>query len=120
MEQIGQLIEETMESYYEYVSKVEDGCQIIANLIKEDDVPAAMRAIVDLSEGLFWLSKVEQQLLNQSYKITSNVQYASSLYRGINAALEVKNYQVVALQFEKELKPLFVDAKSWAFEKVIQ
>lgn len=117
MEENMQLIEETMQSYYEYIVKIEDGCQVIYDLIEEDDIQAAMRLIADVSEGLAWLTDVEQLLQHQSFTIESNVQKANALYRGINAALEVKNYKVVALQFLKEIKPLFAQAPTWQFQQ---
>lgn len=117
MDENMQLIEETMQSYYEYIVKVEDGCQVIFNLVDEGDIQAALRLIVDLSEGLAWLTEVELLLQQQSYNIESNVQKANALYRGINAALKMKNYKVVALQFLNEIKPLFAQAPTWQFEK---
>ena len=112
-----QLIEETMQSYYDYIVKIEDGCQVIFDLIDEGDIRAAMRMIIDLSEGLAWLTEVEQLLQHQLFGIESNVQKANTLYRGINAALEMENYKVVALQFINDVKPLFTEAKTWRFEK---
>ena len=113
------LIEETQSSYYEYVTNIPSGCQRIADFITTGAVENALQEIAILSEGLAWLLEVEQHMEVQSYKINSHIRDAVNLYKGVNAALEEKNYVVVAMQFEQEMTSLFNESNSWRFEEVI-
>lgn len=116
---VQQLIEETQSSYYEYVTNIPNGCQRIADFIATGEIETALQEIAFLSEGLSWLIEVEQHMEVQSYKINSHIKDAANLYRGINTALEAKNYAVVAMQFEQEMTSIFKESNTWEFEKVI-
>ena len=45
------IILETQKNYYEYISKIGEGCQIIADKIREGNSELAIYSIIDLSEG---------------------------------------------------------------------
>ncbi|WP_341322421.1 hypothetical protein NSQ62_02855 [Solibacillus sp. FSL H8-0523] len=114
-----QLIQEAMESYYEYVAKIEGGCNSIVELLKADEVEKAMHGIRDLSDGLVWLLEVERHLEGHSYKIDSPISQITPLFQKINEAIETNNLEAVINLFEAEFNPLFLNAKQWQFEEVI-
>lgn len=114
-----QLIEETKESYYEYVLKIENGCSVIVEAFKEQDINSALKGIVQLSEGLTWLIEAEELLEVHSYKIESPISQVSPLFSKINNAIEVNNFDEVNKLLEDDLKPLFKNSVEWKFEKVI-
>lgn len=116
---VEQLIQDTMESYYEYVVKIEGGCNSIIDSLKANEQQTAMRGIVALSEGLVWLFDTETLLQGHSYKIDSPVAQITPLFEKLNAAIEANNFEEVTNLLELELKPLFANAKQWKFEETI-
>lgn len=116
---VKQLIEETMESYYEYVVKIEGGCASIAESLKQNDQQAALQGIVDLSEGLIWLIEAEKLLEIHSYHIASPVAKVIPLFAKINKAIETNAFEQLNVLLEDELSPLFKNASEWKFEEVV-
>lgn len=114
-----QLIQETMESYYEYVRKIEGGCTTITHFLKANELNEGMQGIVDLSSGLLWLLEVEERLQELSYKIDSPLRQVASLFEKINEAIEVNNMEDVINLLEIDLRPLFGNAREWRFEKAV-
>ena len=118
-ENIEQLVEDTIESYYDYIVKIESGCTTIATSFKRDDIATGLQGIVNLSEGLSWLIEAENLLEGQSLKIDSPIATVVPLFEKVNTAIEASDYTAVVALIEDELKPLFKDASSWKFEQVI-
>lgn len=116
---VEQLIQETIESYYEYVAKIEGGCNSIIDSLKNNEQQIAMRSIVTLSEGLIWLLDTENLLQGNSYKIDSPVAQITPLFEKLNTAIEEHNFEKVTNLLEFEFKPLFSNAQQWKFEEVI-
>lgn len=86
-QKITQLIEETMQSYYEYLVKIEGGFGIIAKAFQTDDIATGIQGIRALSEGLSWMIEAENLLQLHSYRITSPVSNIIPLFKKINLAL---------------------------------
>lgn len=111
-------LEELKNSYYEYVSKIADGCQIIANLIRKGEYEQAFNTIGDFAEGTAWLLTVEQSLENQGQKINSRISEANDFLVEINTALEQQDIVTIADLFEYEIQPLFSSAAEWTFTEL--
>lgn len=113
------LIEETQNSYYEYISQISKGSLLICNKFREGDIAQATISILDLVEGLTWLLQVEEAMKEKNYKIQSATQIASEYLSEINEALSRQDYVFVADLFEYEISPIFSNANSWRFEKIL-
>lgn len=112
------LLVETRESYYEYISKVETGCLTIANQLRIGNMNEAFSGIMNLAEGIQWLLSVEQLMLANNYKIKSRINEANDYLKDINEALENEDYVQVADLFEYEIHEIFSSASEWIFEKI--
>lgn len=108
-------IQEIKETYYEYVSKLSNGCLTIANLIRRGNYSDAFESIVAFSEGMQWLLSVEQALGKQGLHINSRIVEANEFLTEINAALESQDIVTIADLFEYEIQPLFSSATEWVF-----
>jgi hypothetical protein len=115
---MGSLLLETQNSYNEYIEKVADGCQYIADKIREGNLPKAMTAIIDFSDGMSWILEVERHMLENEYVIESKSTVAYEHLKEINESLERQDYVFVADLFEYEIKPLFESANKWEFLKI--
>lgn len=112
-----QNIDEIKNTYYEYISKIADGCSHIAGAIRNDRIHEGISSLLDLVEGLAWLTTVEEHLSEQGYTNNSRLQEANDYLNEINEGLEIKDYTLVADIFEYELVPLFSSASEWIFSK---
>lgn len=119
LQNIDLLVQETMESYYEYVLKIEGGCLIIANAFENMDVQIGIQGVQTFSEGLSWLLEAESLLQMQSYQIASPISQIAVLFEKINDALEAHKYQEVGFLFKEEMQPLFKKASEWKFSKIM-
>lgn len=108
---------EIQQSYYDYVLKVENGSLFIANKLREEDYESALGAIVNFSEGVEWLIKVEDAMLAQGYLIESNVKQVVLLINEINECLSCQDFATLADLFEYEIAPLFSNVANWKFCK---
>ena len=114
-----QLIEETMQSYYDYVLKIENGCSVIAKAFLKKDIQIGMAGVQSLSEGLTWLLEVESLMQAHSYRIENPIGKVVPLFEKINEALVAEDFQLVGTLMDEELKPLFKNVAEWKFEEVI-
>lgn len=112
------LIEETQQSYYEYVLKIQDGCKRIANYLQKGDLELAFQNISYLSEGLEWLYTVEQYMSSFQFQIHSQISEAIELIQKINQALEERDFNTISNLFENEMSAIFSSASEWIFEQV--
>ena len=107
---INLLVSETMESYYDYVTKLEAGCVAIVHSFKNDVLPEALQGVINLSEGLSWLLEAEKLLEVHSFKIESPIQQISPLFSKISSSIEDNHFDEVVRLIESELMPLFKNA----------
>ncbi|MER2108710.1 MAG: hypothetical protein ABS949_17425 [Solibacillus sp.] len=110
-------IEELKSSYYEYVNKIADGCQMIAKLIRKGEYEQAFNAVVDFAEGIEWLLTVEKSLEGQGQQINSRLNEANDFLLEINTAFEQQDIVTIADLFEYEIQPLFSSASEWIFKE---
>lgn len=108
-------IEEVKTSYYEYISKISEGCQIISNELRNNELESSFHSIANFAEGLQWLLQVEEALMNQGYEIKSRIAEAAEFMNEINDAIEQQDFTSVADLFEYEIKPIFSSASEWIF-----
>ncbi|MGE7769393.1 hypothetical protein ACQKMK_02515 [Viridibacillus arvi] len=113
-----QLIIDTKNSYYEYVSRIPDSCQGIANLLREGNTDEALSVIINLVEGLTWLLSVEELMFANHLVINSRIAEANEFLTDINNALESGDFVTVADLFEYEIQPLFSSAIEWVFRSI--
>lgn len=113
------LIEETQNSYYDYITQISKGSLLISNKLREGDITLATTSILDLVEGLSWLLQVEEAMKENNYTILSATQAAAEHLNEINEALSRADYVFVADLFEYEISPIFGDAGNWKFERLM-
>jgi len=112
-----EIIIETQDSYYNYISNVSNGCQFISDKIREGNLSIAISSIMDFSEGLSWVLNVERQMEVHQYFIKSATIKVAEFLTQINEAMEHEDYVLIADMFEYEIQPIFEEAKDWKFQK---
>ncbi|MCS5503271.1 hypothetical protein NY607_19375 [Lysinibacillus sp. A4] len=113
-----ELLQETQHSYYDYVVKIEGGCQQIANCLRTGKESDAFEMLMDLSEGIEWLVTVEHKMREYFYGIKSRLPEVLGMLKEVKQALEIGDIVTVADLFEYEIAPMFVSASEWTFEKL--
>lgn len=115
-----ELLVETQQSYYDYVVKLQDGCQQIANSLRAGEQSQAYQMIANLSEGIEWMITVEKYMFDNFFCINSRLKEVIDKLSDLNVALEANDFMEAANLFEKEIGPLFVSASEWTFERMKQ
>ncbi|WP_249073448.1 hypothetical protein [Lysinibacillus sp. BPa_S21] len=111
-----QLINDIKQSYFDYISKVTNGCKDIAFKIRSSNTAEAILYIEQFAEGLQWLLDVEKKFTEIGYTVKSRIHEASIYFNDINEALENKDYVMLADIFEYELPNVFDSASEWVIE----
>lgn len=114
-----ELLIETQQSYYEYVEKIQSASQMIANLLKSNELEQAFQLIADLSEGLNWIVTVEQHMQENNYIINSRTPEVIEQLHDLNELLERKDFDTLSQLFEHKLAPLFASSSEWIFKQVL-
>jgi len=104
------LLIETMESYNEYLQKLPDGCQKVADYIRQDNLSDAFKGILQFSEGVAWLINANQLLEKNSFVNQLNPEKINEYLNEINSGLQMQDYVIVADMFEYEIKPFFEES----------
>jgi hypothetical protein len=112
------IIYETQESFYQYIERVIEGSQMIADYLREDKVGEAMQLIAQFSEGMSWLAQVIVLMREHRYYIDIVPSKINEFLMEINEGLERQDFVIVADMFEYEIQPFFEEAKVKRFEKV--
>lgn len=102
-----QLVLESAKSYNEYLSKLPGGCKKIADLLREDSLVEAFKLIITFSEGVEWLSRMNQLLNENGVDISLNIEKIHEFLEEVNNGLEIQDYIIVADMFEFEIEPFF-------------
>ncbi|KGR83798.1 hypothetical protein [Lysinibacillus odysseyi] len=98
---------EIVNEYYKYISKIPTGLQYISDNLRTDNVPLALDEILNFSEGLSWITKVEHILIEQGVNTHLNKQQLDNFLNLINEGLEKQDFVLVADIFEYEILPYF-------------
>lgn len=106
-----ELLQDTLESYKEYIEKIPGGATYIATSMREDRIQDALKSIQDFSEGLIWLADVNQLIKKNGVRIELNINQIFVYLQEVNEGLENQDYLLVADLFEYEIAPFFEDVK---------
>lgn len=98
---------DTVVSYNDYLKKLPEGCQTIADLVREDRIHEAMNIILQFSEGMGWVVDANLLLDKNGYPNPLRVERIHEFLKEINSGLEIQDYILVADMFEYEIKPFF-------------
>jgi hypothetical protein len=112
------IIYETQESFYQYIERVIEGSQTIADDLREDKVGEAMQLIAQFSEGVIWLTQVIVLMREHKYHINIDPSQMNEFLLEINDGLERQDYVIVADMFEYEIKPFFEEAAKERFHQM--
>lgn len=99
-------MQELMESYNEYILKLEAGCLFIAEELrmnKED----AIQHIYNFSEGMEWLILVSRKFKEQQIEVELDEAKLIAQLQEINEAIQRKDMNLVADLFEYEIAEYF-------------
>lgn len=102
-----ELMNEYLESYKSYIVKIPNGCQKIADFLRENAINEAMISIGQFTEGMKWVVEMNK-LLNQNGVM--DLLGESNIYEylnEINNGLVIEDFVIVSDMFEYEIKPFF-------------
>lgn len=108
-----QVIKETIVSFNEYIEKIPNGVQYIAEQLRNNYVEEAYLAINDFTEGVDWLVQVNRALDEYGFTLDMEFPKLQSHLLQINSGLLQEEYGVVADLFEYEIKPLFQNLQGY-------
>lgn len=105
-------LNEIIDSYNQYVSKIPTGCMRVVELFQQDKSVIALEQVANFSEGISWLISAKNYLIANDINITWNEQALIEFLKEINSGLEIQDYVLVTDLFEYEIIPFFenVDA----------
>ena len=112
------LMKETMESYNQYISGLPNGCQAIADLIREDSIQEAVRNILQFSEGMGWIVDANRLLTENGQTVLLQPEKIHEFLDEVNNGLEIQDYVLVADMFEYEIKPFFEESSLYEISDV--
>lgn len=105
-------IKEIVLSFNEYIKKIPNGAKFIADNLREENFNDALFAIKDFSEGLLWLSEVQELLKLNNVSSNLNVNQLHEFLNEVNSGLEIQDFVIVADMFEYEIAPYFEEVNS--------
>lgn len=100
-------LNDIVESYNQYISKIPTGCTRIVELFHQDQSVEALNHIADLSEGIGWLVSAKNYLLTNDINIDWDEKELIDYLEEINKGLELQDYVLVADLIEYEIIPFF-------------
>ncbi|MEQ2527511.1 hypothetical protein WMO40_12415 [Bacillaceae bacterium CLA-AA-H227] len=112
------IVQETQQTYYEYINQVEKGCLQISEYLRTEQISEALNTIIQFSEGIVWLLQVEELMNKNGFSMDSLIHKANEFLNEINQALEIRDYVFVADLFEYELNPLFKEQALKRFSEI--
>lgn len=108
------IIKETIESYNNYLQKIPNGCQQIANILREDESKKeGLSSILNFSEGITWIIDANLLLAKNGYVNEISINKINDYLEEINNSLGIGDYFSVADLFEYEIKPFFENCKPY-------
>lgn len=90
-----------------YIEKLPKGCIYIADALREDKLTEAFESIADFSEGILWLSKVNEAFIQNNIVTNLDVTKIKDFLNEINNGLVKQDFILVADMFEYEIIPFF-------------
>lgn len=102
---MNEMIQESLESYKSYAVNLPNGCQKIADYLREDAIVEAGTTIAQFSEGLSWLVDMNKLLYQHDLLPQLAESRIYEFLNEINNGLEIQDFVIVADMFEYEIKP---------------
>lgn len=113
---MNEILYESIQSYNKYLEKLPNGCQEIANLLREDSINEALKIVLQFSEGVFWLVEINTLIEKNGIKQELEVEKIHEFLNEVNTGLEIQDYIVVADMFEYEIKPFFENCNYYSIK----
>lgn len=107
MNDLNDLIVETVESYNAYLSKLPAGCKQIAEQFRIDQIQEALNEIKNFTEGIIWMADASGLLKANEVSVDFKLEKIQDFLIEINDALAIQDYNLVADLFEYELVGYF-------------
>lgn len=109
---MSEVLYEVIESYNEYIKKIPDGCQKIADDFRENQITNGLKKIMDFSDGVQWLSEASDLLNKNSLTVQLKTEKIHEFLEEINHGLEIQDYVLVADMFEYEIQAFFKECQA--------
>lgn len=100
-------LNELLVDYQQYLKKIAPGAIYISDKLKEEDLPAALAAISDFSEGMTWLTDATAHLKENGFEISLDTSHIKGFLIEINNGLEKSDFLLVSDIFEYEIAEYF-------------
>lgn len=112
-----EIINNSMESYNNYLNNIVIGCQDIIESIQKNEKQAALKLISQFSEGITWLTEINRRLKGFGYNVELNNSLLQNMLNDINGALTLGDFVLVADIFEYEVKEYFSNCEKYRVEQ---
>lgn len=100
-----QQVVEFLETYVEYLGKLQAASMTISEKLRADEASEALTIIRDFSEGLSWVAEGNTSLKNHAVDVPFDIEALEAFLNEINDGLTIRDYVLVADLFEYELEP---------------
>lgn len=111
------LLNETIDSYNQYIEKIPSGALYIANRLREDKISEALLGIKSFSEGVIWLVEASDLLQKNGVSKKLEIGKIQDFLSEINNGLEIQDFILVADMFEYEIAPFFEECTIYEVSK---
>lgn len=108
-----QIVQDTIISFNEYISKIPNGALYIADQLRSSQVDKANSAINDFAEGIDWLIQVNRTLDEKGFPLDMDLLKLQAHLLEINSGMLQEDYVLVADLFEYEIKPFFENMRGY-------
>ncbi|MER2169953.1 MAG: hypothetical protein ABS938_04875 [Psychrobacillus psychrodurans] len=107
-----QLLNETIDTFNEYIQKVPTGSTVIAELLREDRIIEALNNIKNFTEGTLWLVDANELFKQNNVNSDLDISKINEYLIEINEGLALQDYSLVADLFEYEIAPFFEETQN--------
>ena len=104
---MNEILQESFTSYKEYLEKMPNGCQSIADLLREDRTIEAGKSIGYFTEGMIWVLDMNKLLVKEGVVKPLKEEVILDYLSEVNNGLQIQDFVLVADMFEYEIKPFF-------------
>lgn len=100
-------MDELLNDYNNYILKIPNGCLVIADLLRKEQLNNAFESIKDFAEGMNWIVEANKVLAENNLLPIINFNKIQDFLIEINQGLEIQDFVLVADLFEYEIAPFF-------------
>ena len=101
-------VQEIMNDFYEYISKIPSGSEFIYTEIRKGNIQEAVDSIISFSEGMAWIISANNYLIMNKIDLEIDEEKLQEILSELNKALELKDFYLVADIYEYEIKEFFI------------